>query len=58
MGKSEPSISRFSLAAVAIEVQVSSGDPAVVEVGSAAIGANVSSREVTQLPINGSEVSS
>ena len=44
-------------AAVATEVQVSGGDLAVVDVSSAAIGANVSSREVAQLPINGRQVS-
>ena len=39
-------------AAVATEVRASGGDLAVVDVSSAAIGANVSSRGVAQLPIN------
>lgn len=42
---------------VSTEVQVSSGDLAVIDVSSAAIGANVSAREVAQLPINGRQVS-
>ena len=44
-------------AAVATEVQVSGGDLAVVDTSSAAIGANVSSREVAELPINGRQIS-
>lgn len=44
-------------ASVATEVKVSAGDLAVIEVSSAAIGANVSAREVAQLPINGRQIS-
>lgn len=39
------------------EVTVSGGELAVIDVSSASIGANVSSREVAQLPINGRQVS-
>jgi Carboxypeptidase regulatory-like domain len=42
---------------VTTEVQVSSGELASVETNSAAIGANVSTREVATLPINGRQVS-
>jgi len=38
-------------------VVVSSGDLATIDVTSAAIGANVSAREVAQLPINGRQIS-
>jgi hypothetical protein len=44
-------------AAIATEVNVSGGDLAVIDLSSAVIGANVSSREVAQLPINGRQVS-
>ncbi len=44
-------------ATVTTEVQVSGGDLAVIEIGSAAMGANVPSREVAQLPINGRQIS-
>src|SRR6516162_8001766 len=44
-------------ASVATEVQVSAGDLAVIDASSAAIGANVSAREVAQLPINGRQIS-
>src|SRR6516164_5260210 len=44
-------------ASVATEVKVSAGDLAVIEVSSAAIGGNVSAREVAQLPINGRQIS-
>jgi hypothetical protein len=42
---------------VSTEISVSSGDLAVVDVSSAAMSANISSREVAQLPINGRQVS-
>jgi len=44
-------------AAVATEVNVSGGDLAVVDTSSAAIGGNVSAREVAELPINGRQIS-
>src|SRR6516164_5195009 len=44
-------------ASVATEIQVSAGDLAVIDTSSAAIGANVSAREVAQLPINGRQIS-
>jgi len=44
-------------AAVSTEVNVSGGDLAVIDFSSAAIGANVSSREVAELPINGRQIS-
>ena len=44
-------------AAVNTEVQVSGGDLAVIDTSSAAIGGNVSSREVAELPINGRQIS-
>jgi hypothetical protein len=44
-------------AALATEVNVSGGDMAVVDVSSARIGANISSREVGVLPLNGRQVS-
>jgi hypothetical protein len=44
-------------ASVATEVQVSGGDLAVIDASSAAMGANVSAREVAQLPINGRQIS-
>ena len=42
---------------VTTEVSVSGGSLAVIETSSASIGANVSAREVEQLPINGRQVS-
>ena len=42
---------------VATEVTVSSGELAVLDTSSAAIGGNVSSREVAELPINGRQLS-
>src|SRR5713226_3393914 len=42
---------------VTTEVNVSGGDLAVIDVSSAAIGANVSEREVAELPINGRQIS-
>ena len=42
---------------VSTEINVSGGELAVIDVSSAAIGANISSREVAQLPINGRQVS-
>ena len=44
-------------ASVATEIQVSAGDLAVIDTSSAAIGGNVSAREVAQLPINGRQIS-
>ena len=44
-------------AAVTTEVNVSSGALAVLDVSSAAMGSNVSEREVAELPINGRQVS-
>src|SRR5215831_29428 len=44
-------------AAVATEVNVSGGALAVVDTSSAAIGGNVSAREVAELPINGRQIS-
>ncbi len=44
-------------ATVTTEVQVSGGDLAVIDVSSASIGGNVSTREVQELPINGRQVS-
>jgi hypothetical protein len=44
-------------ATVATEVNVSGGDLAVVDTSSAAIGGNVSEREVAELPINGRQIS-
>lgn len=42
---------------VVSEVTVSAGELAVVETSSASVGANVSAREVAQMPINGRQVS-
>jgi Carboxypeptidase regulatory-like domain len=42
---------------VATEVQVSGGDLTVIDVSSAEVGANVNSREVGQLPLNGRQLS-
>jgi hypothetical protein len=42
---------------MATEVQVSGGDLTVVDFSSAAIGANVSAREVATLPLNGRQLS-
>jgi len=42
---------------VSTEVVVSGGELATIDLSSASIGANVSSREVAQLPINGRQVS-
>ncbi len=47
----------ISPAAVTTEVQVSGGDMTVIDVSSAAIGTNVNSREVAQLPLNGRQLS-
>ena len=44
-------------AALSTEVVVSGGELAVVDVSSAVVGANISSREVAELPINGRQVS-
>jgi hypothetical protein len=44
-------------ATVATQVNVSGGDLAVVDTSSAAIGGNVSEREVAELPINGRQIS-
>jgi hypothetical protein len=44
-------------ATVTTEVTVSGGDLAVVDTSSAAIGGNVSEREVAELPINGRQIS-
>jgi hypothetical protein len=44
-------------AAVATEVNVDGGNLALLDVSSAAIGGNVSSREVSDLPINGRQIS-
>jgi len=44
-------------ATVATEVTVSGGDLAVIDTSSAAIGGNVSGREVAELPINGRQIS-
>ena len=43
--------------AVTTEVNVSGGDLAVIDFSSARIGANISSREVAELPMNGRQVS-
>src|SRR5438105_1103825 len=47
----------LSPSAVSTEVNVSGGELAVVDVSSARIGANVSQREVAELPMNGRQVS-
>ena len=44
-------------ATVSTQVTVSGGDLAVVDTSSAAIGGNVSEREVAELPINGRQIS-
>jgi hypothetical protein len=44
-------------ATVSTEVQVSGGELAVIDTSSAAIGGNVSAREVAELPINGRQIS-
>jgi hypothetical protein len=44
-------------AAISSEVTVSSGELAVVDTSSARVGANISEREVAQLPLNGRQVS-
>lgn len=44
-------------AATTTTVNISSGDLAVVETSSAAVGANVNAREVAQMPINGRQIS-
>ncbi len=44
-------------AAVSTEVNVSSGELAVVDTSSARVGANISEREVAQLPMNGRQIS-
>ena len=44
-------------ATVSSEVTVSSGELAVVDTSSARVGANISEREVEQLPLNGRQVS-
>src|SRR5258708_93242 len=44
-------------ASVASEVTVSGGDLTALETSSAAIGGNVSAREVAELPINGRQIS-
>jgi len=47
----------LSPSAVSTEVNVSGGELAVVDVSSARMGANVSQREVAELPMNGRQVS-
>jgi hypothetical protein len=47
----------MSPAAVATEVNVSSGDLAAIDVSSARIGVNISQREVAELPMNGRQIS-
>src|SRR3954447_18287071 len=47
----------MSPAAVASEVNVSGGALAVVDVSSARMGANISEREVAELPMNGRQIS-
>jgi hypothetical protein len=47
----------LSPSTVSTEVNVSGGDLAVVDVSSARMGANVSQREVAELPMNGRQVS-
>ncbi len=42
---------------VSTEINVSGGDLTVIDVSSARVGANVSSREVAELPMNGRQVS-
>ena len=42
---------------VATEITVSGGELAVVDTSSASVGANVNAREVSQMPINGRQVS-
>ena len=42
---------------VTSEVTVSAGELAVVETSSASVGANISAREVAQMPINGRQIS-
>lgn len=44
-------------ASVTTEVKVSGGDLTVIDTSSAAMGANVSEREVAELPINGRQIS-
>jgi hypothetical protein len=47
----------LSPSSVTTEVNVSSGELAALDVSSARIGANVSTREVAELPMNGRQVS-
>lgn len=47
----------LALSAVTTEVTVSGGELAVIDTSSATVGANVSSREVEQMPINGRQIS-
>src|SRR5438094_448371 len=47
----------MSPAAISSEVNVSGGALAVVDVSSARIGANISEREVAELPMNGRQIS-
>jgi Carboxypeptidase regulatory-like domain len=47
----------MQVATVTTEVQVSGGALAVLETSSAAMGGNVSAREVAELPINGRQIS-
>ena len=44
-------------ASVSTEVNVSGGELATMDVSSARIGANISQREVAQLPMNGRQIS-
>src|SRR4051794_19664664 len=44
-------------AAVTTEISVSGGELTVIDLSSAAIGANINSREVAQLPLNGRQLS-
>lgn len=44
-------------ASLSTEVNVSSGELAVVDTSSARIGANISEREIAQLPLNGRQIS-
>ena len=47
----------MQLSSVATEVNVSSGELAVIDTSSASVGANINAREVAQMPINGRQIS-
>ena len=47
----------MQLTSVSTEVNVSSGELAVIDTSSASVGANINAREVAQMPINGRQIS-